>query len=109
MTADPIDTVRVGFIGLGMRGHDAVRRIRRIPEARVAAICDIETDRAQRTEKYLADRGCPKTEVYSGEADSWKKVCESENVDLVYICTDWKTHTPMALYAMECGKHVGAY
>lgn len=106
MTADPIDTVRVGFIGLGMRGHDAVRRIRRIPEARVAAICDIETDRAQRTEKYLADRGCPKAEVYSGEADSWKKVCESENVDLVYICTDWKTHTPMALYAMECGKHV---
>jgi predicted dehydrogenase len=106
LSANPIDTVRVGFIGLGMRGHDAVTRIRVIPQAKVAAICDIETVRAERTAKYLADRGCPEAEVYSGEADSWKKVCESENVDLVYICTDWKTHAPMALYAMECGKHV---
>lgn len=106
LTADPIDTVRVGFIGLGMRGHDAVRRISRIPDARVTAICDIVNARVEGTAAYLADSGYPQAEMYGGEEDSWKAVCESANVDLVYICTDWKTHAQMALYAMECGKHV---
>ena len=29
-----------------------------------------------------------------------------DDIDLVYICTPWNLHTPMAVYAMEHGKHV---
>ena len=106
LKADPIDTVRVGFIGLGMRGSSAVHRYTRVPDSKIAAICDIEYDRVEKAAQYLENKGLPKAEMYGGEVDSWKKLCESENVDLVYICTDWKNHAPMALYAMECGKHV---
>lgn len=106
LKADPIDTVRVGFIGLGMRGSSAVHRYTRVPDSKIAALCDIEYDRVEKSAQYLESKGLPKAEMYGGEADSWKKLCESENVDLVYICTDWKNHAPMALYAMECGKHV---
>ena len=106
LSANPIDTVRVGFIGLGMRGYSAVDRFTFVPDSRITALCDIENDRVARSAEILSRKGLPQAEMYGGEADSWKKVCESENVDLVYICTDWKTHTPMALYAMECGKHV---
>src|SRR5690606_16947813 len=30
----------------------------------------------------------------------------SDSYDLIYICTQWKLHTPMAVYAMQQGKHV---
>ena len=103
--ADPIDTVRTGFIGLGMRGPDAVRRFTYIDGAKVVALCDLEADRVARSQEILAGRGKPAAAEYSGE-DGWKQLCERDDIDLVYICTNWQTHVDMAVYAMECGKHV---
>ena len=102
---DPIDTVRTGFIGLGMRGPDAVRRFTYIDGAKVVALCDLEADRVARSQEILAGRGKPAAAEYSGE-DGWKQLCERDDIDLVYICTNWQTHVEMAVYAMECGKHV---
>ena len=103
--ADPIDTVRTGFIGLGMRGPDAVRRFTYIDGAKVVALCDLEADRVAKSQEILAGRGKPAAAEYSGE-DGWKQLCERDDIDLVYICTNWQTHVEMAVYAMECGKHV---
>ena len=103
--ADPIDTVRTGFIGLGMRGPDAVRRVTYIDGAKVVALCDLEADRVAKSQEILAGRGKPAAAEYSGE-DGWKQLCERDDIDLVYICTNWQTHVEMAVYAMECGKHV---
>lgn len=103
---EPIDTVRVGFVGLGMRGADAVRRFTHIPGSKITAVCDIEPDRVEGTLQDLANAGVAKPATYTGEEDSWKGLCENPDVDLVYIVTDWKTHAPIAKYAMEQGKHV---
>ena len=43
--AEPIDTVRVGIVGLGMRGPGAVERMANIPTAKVVALCDIDSSR----------------------------------------------------------------
>lgn len=104
--AAPIDTVRVGFIGLGMRGYSAVERFVHIPGTKIIAICDIDTARVTRSEKILSNAGLPAAATYGGEEDSWKALCERPDIDLVYIVTDWKHHAPMAKYAMEQGKHV---
>ena len=37
----PIDTIRVGFIGLGMRGEDAVYRYTNLPGVEIKALCDL--------------------------------------------------------------------
>lgn len=103
--APALDTVRVGFIGMGMRGPGAVDRFLHIPGTKVVAICDVETDRAEKAAKRVTDAGQPAPAVYSGSEDAWKQLCDRDDIDLVYIVTDWKTHTPMALYAMEKGKH----
>jgi len=42
LTAEPMDTVRVGFIGVGMRGGGAVYRFTCLEGVKVAAVCDIE-------------------------------------------------------------------
>lgn len=106
LTADPIETVRIGIVGLGMRGASAVERLSYVPDSKITAICDIEPDMVDRSMKILAGLGLNEPLAFSGAADSWKQLCESDEVDLVYICTDWLTHTPIALYAMEHGKHV---
>lgn len=106
-TVDPIDTVKVGFVGLGMRGADAVERFTFVPGSQIAAICDVEPDRVESSLKYLEEHGYPVVPAaYSGDEESYKALCENPDVDLVYIATDWKHHVPVALYAMEQGKHV---
>lgn len=106
LTNAPMDTVRVGFIGLGMRGSDAVYRYTYVPGVKIQALCDLRPEKVEAACKTLADRHFPAAATYSGEEDAWKQLCEREDIDLVYICTDWKHHVPMALYAMEHGKHV---
>ena len=104
--ADPIEKVRVGFIGLGDRGDGAVNRFTYIDGAEIVALCDIEEERVNDMQKLLAERGKPAADAYFGSRDAWKELCERDDIDLVYIVTDWKMHTPMAVYAMEHGKHV---
>lgn len=102
---DPIETVRVGFIGLGMRGPGAVERFTHIPGVEIKALCDLYPERAEKAQKILTGKNLPEAALYSGE-EGWKQLCEREDLDLVYIATPWLHHTPMAVYAMEHGKHV---
>lgn len=103
--AEPMESVRVGFIGLGMRGPGAVRRWCQIEGTEIIALCDINQQGIDKSQKYLSNAGRNKAVEYLGE-ESWRELCEREDIDLVYIMTDWKNHANMALYAMECGKHV---
>ena len=105
LSCDPIPTVRVAFIGLGSRGSEAVRRFMYLEGIEVVAICDINKDFVAKTQELLAENNKAKALEFTGKED-WKKVCELENVDLIYNCTHWALHTPIAVYAMEHGKHV---
>lgn len=104
--AAPLDTVRVGFIGLGMRGPDAVKRFTHIPGTKIVALCDLEPSRVDSAQMILRRAGLPDAAGYSGSPEAWKKLCERPDIDLVYIVTDWSNHAPMGVYAMEHGKHV---
>lgn len=106
LTAPKIDTVRVGFIGLGMRGPGAVSRFTHIPGTKVVALCDLRPERVEACQNILKKAGLPEAAAYSGSEDAWKQLCERDDIDLVYIATDWKHHALMGVYAMEHGKHV---
>ena len=102
----PLQTVRVGFVGLGMRGPDAVSRWCHIEGTDVKALCDVEADRVEACQRLLRQNGRPEAAAYSGSTEVYKALCERDDIDLVYIATDWIHHAPIALYAMEHGKHV---
>ena len=102
----PLQTVRVGFVGLGMRGPDAVSRWCHIEGTDVKALCDVEADRVEACQQLLRQNGRPEAAAYSGSTEVYKALCERDDIDLVYIATDWIHHAPIALYAMEHGKHV---
>ena len=110
----PIKTLRVGFVGLGMRGPGAVHRIANIPGVEIVALCDLYKNRVAAQQKFLKDNGKkPAREYYvyettkgpsKDETAAYRALCESD-LDLVYIATPWALHAPVALYAMEHGKH----
>ncbi len=103
--APRLETVRVGFIGLGMRGPGAVQRFSHIDGVEIVALGDLHEERVEKSQLILERMGRPRAKTYFGSADAWKAMCEHPEIDLIYICTPWALHTPMALFAMEHGKH----
>src|SRR5699024_9809574 len=102
--ADPIPTVRVGFVGLGNRGPGAVKRMSYLDGVEIKALCDIRPERTEYAAQLLKDTAHT-PDLYSDGEDDWKKMCDRHDIDLLYIATPWSLHTPMAVYAMEQGKH----
>lgn len=100
-----MESVRVAFVGLGMRGPGAVERFTHIPGTQIVALCDYEAARAEKCQKYLRQAGLPPAAEYSGEK-GYEELCQRKDIDLVYIAADWDHHFPIAKYAMEQGKHV---
>ncbi len=102
----PLETVKVGVIGLGMRGPGAVYRLAAIPGVRVTALSDLFEARCAGPAKWLKENGFEVPAQYYGNTDEWKKLVENPNVNLVYVASPWQMHVPMVKYAIECGKHV---
>jgi len=104
--APKLDKARIGFVGLGQRGPMAVERMSYINGVEIVALCDQYEDRVEKMQKLLEKQGLPRAKSYSGSKEAWKEMCQNPNIDLIYITSPWAWHTPMAVYAMEHGKHV---
>ena len=102
----PMKQVRVACVGVGSRGSGAVHRIAMIPGTRVVAIADLYQDRIDKQLKWLKDSGKPAPLKTFAGPESYKRVCEMDEVDVVYNVTPWHMHEPIASYAMEHGKVV---
>ena len=99
----PISNLRIGVVALG-RGSNALH-FASIPGCTITALCDPTPVRLQRALDKLKAKGAPEPKTYT-DAEGWKRLCEDPDVDLVYNATPWQFHVPIALYAMEHGKHV---
>ena len=104
LSAEPMPIVRVAFVGLGMRGPWAVMRFCHIPGVEIVALCDYERERAEYCQRFLRDAELMPADIYYGE-EGYKEICQRDDIDLVYIATDWNHHFPVAKCAMESGKH----
>lgn len=104
LTAPKCETVRVAFVGLGMRGPGAVNRFAHIPGVEIVALCDYEENRAEACQRYLRKQGLAPAAIYYGEK-GYEEVCKRDDIDLVYVATDWDHHFPVAKCALENGKH----
>ena len=54
LRCEPIDTVHVGFIGLGNRGSGAVSRYTNLKRAKITAICDLVPWKIERAKKIMS-------------------------------------------------------
>ncbi len=103
--APRMETVRLGFIGVGARGSGHVSQLLQIEGVEVRAICDLYDDWAARSRKACVDRGRPEPALYVNGKDEYKKLLDRDDLDAVFISTPWEDHARMAVDAMNRGKH----
>lgn len=104
-SAPPMKRVRVGFVGVGGMGTNHVRNLLRIPGVELKAVCDIVSGKVEHVQRLTVQAGQPKPKGYSKGPLDFKRMCEKEELDLVYTATPWEWHVPVCVAAMENGKH----
>ncbi|HEY8896222.1 MAG TPA: Gfo/Idh/MocA family oxidoreductase [Niastella sp.] len=104
--APKIPVVRIGYVGIGGRGSWAITRMTNIKNVEIKALCDVREAAVKSNQQTLKKAGWPAAKEYYGDEYAWKKLCEQDDIDLVYIATSWEWHVPIAVYAMQHGKHV---
>ena len=100
----PLRTIRIGFAGMGGRGTSAMYRIAQIPGCEVVAICDLRQSRMDVCNGWLKNHGFAKAREYVGE-ESYKAMCDSSDIDVIYVAGSWQMHEPVGIYAVNAGKH----
>ncbi len=103
--APPMDTVRIGFVGVGLQGSAHIRNLLGIDGARVTAVCDIVSERVSRIQDWVEAAGQPRPAGYDRGERDFERMCEEEDLDLVYTATPWRWHVPVCVEAMRNGKH----
>ncbi len=103
--AQPIETVRIGFVGIGLQGGSHLRNFLGIPGCRITAVCDIREERTSWAVKAITEAGHPTPSVYARGPRDFERLCETEDLDLVFTATPWEWHVPVMLAAMKNGKH----
>jgi predicted dehydrogenase len=71
----------------------------------IKALCDKTMERVDAAQQVLSTYGLSPAKAYGGTPEAWKEMFQSPDLDLIYITTPWSFHTPMAVFAMEHGKH----
>ncbi len=105
LAADPIDVVRIGFVGVGLQGGSHVRNFLRIDGVEIVAICDIVEARAREVASWVVEDGRRPPTLYTRGETDFVRMCETEDLDLVFTATPWRWHVPVCAAAMENGKH----
>lgn len=91
------DTLRIAVVGAGYWGPNLARNFRGSPSWELAAICDLDRERAQRVSDQVG--GVP---VLTDLAD----VLGDPTIDAIAIATPARTHHDIAIAALRAGKHV---
>lgn len=100
----PMKQVRVGIAGLGGRGTGALERIAKIPGCVITGACDLRQNRIDANNAFLKKEGLGPAKEYCGP-EAYKRMCEADDVDVVYVTTGWQMHAPIGIFAIEHGKH----
>jgi len=103
--AAKIEMVRIGFVGIGLQGGGHVQNFLKIPGCRITAVCDIREERTTWATDQIVKAGHPAPKAYTLGPRDFERLCETEDLDLVFTATPWEWHVPVMLSAMKHGKH----
>jgi predicted dehydrogenase len=92
------ERLNIGHIGAGGQGGSLLRNLVQLPNARVAAVCDIFEPNLK--------RGLTLAGAEAKSFTDYRKLLESKDIDAVTIATPLHLHAEMVLAALDAGKHV---
>ncbi len=101
-------TVRIAIVGTGLRGRSVLGELLAIEGVQITALADIVPDKAQRAADMVTKAGQAPPRLYTNGDRDFERLVQQQDIDFVYTATPWPWHTPVALAAMQAGKHVGS-
>lgn len=105
----PEDRVRMGIIGVGLRGQNHLDLLLRRNDVDLVAICDTDDRMLASARNMISKSGKKMPDVYTGNEYAWKKMIETKKLDGVIIATPWEWHKPMIIGSLEAGiRYVGS-
>jgi predicted dehydrogenase len=99
--------VRLGFIGVGLRGRDHLGMALYRDDVEIVAICDVDPNAILQAQKLITDKGRKPAAVYQKGDHDFENLAKRTDIDGVVIATPWEWHVPMALEVMKQGKYAG--
>ena len=99
--------LRVGLIGVGLRGTNHLNNVLQREDVLVTAICDTDPNRISLALKSAKKYGKKKPKVFGKNDYDYRNLLEMKEVDAVIISTPWLWHTKMAKDSMLAGKYTG--
>jgi predicted dehydrogenase len=100
--------VRIGMIGVGLRGQNHLELALRRSDTDVVAICDINDRMLKSATDMITQAGKPMPKIYTGDPYAWRKLIETKDLDGVIISTPWEWHTAMIVESIQAGiRYVG--
>ena len=101
------DVLKVGLIGVGLRGTNHLNNVLLREDVEVTAICDIDPARITIALDKISEKGKKKPKVFDKSDYAYRDLLDMEDVDAVIISTPWLWHTRMAKDSMLAGKYAG--
>ena len=100
--------VRIGLVGVGLRGQNHLDLLLRRADVDVVAICDIDDRMLKSSKEMITKSGKTMPQVFTGDPYAWKKMYEMKGLDGIVIATPWEWHKPMIIGAAEAGiRYIG--
>ena len=99
--------LKLGFIGVGLRGVNHLNNAMRRKDTEITAICDIDPKRIDIALDLIEKDGRKQPLVFGKHEEDYLNLLDSKDVDAVIIATPWLWHTKMAVAAMQAGVYAG--
>ena len=77
----------------------------RLDGVELRAVCDIREEACASARRQAEKLGKREPTAYTRGERDFERMCETEDLDLVYTATPWEWHVPVCLAAMRNGKH----
>ena len=101
------EKLRIGLIGVGLRGANHLNNLLLRKDISITAICDIDPKRIDLCLSLMAKVSFSKPKTFGKDTLDYKNLLNLEELDAVIISTPWLWHARMAKDAMLAGKYTG--
>lgn len=106
--ANASQRVRVGMIGVGLRGQNHLSLLLNRADTDLVAICDVDSKMLDMSKATITKSGKKMPQIFTGDDQAYQKLLALKNLDAIVISTPWEWHCPMILDAIDAGiKYIG--
>ncbi|HNJ59191.1 MAG TPA: Gfo/Idh/MocA family oxidoreductase, partial [Chitinophagaceae bacterium] len=92
-----IKKIRVGLIGVGLRGQNHLDVLLRREDVLVTALADPQPKMLAMANELIAKSGKPKPLIFSNGNYDYKNLLKRDDVDAVIISTPWEWHAEQTI------------